>query len=69
MQWNERGGSVQRKQSMIKKSSMRVALLSCVILLAVSVSRANAAEYRMPITFAGYTNRTEVLTNFPVLVH
>ena len=47
---------------------MRVALLSCVILLAVSVSRSDAAEYRMPITFAGYTNRTEVLTNFPVLV-
>jgi hypothetical protein len=24
--------------------------------------------YKMPITFAGYSNRTEVLTNFPVLV-
>jgi hypothetical protein len=26
------------------------------------------AGYRMPITFGGYSNRTEVLTNFPVLV-
>jgi hypothetical protein len=30
--------------------------------------RAGAAGYEMPITFGGYTNRTEALTNFPVLV-
>lgn len=29
---------------------------------------AHAAGYRMPVSFPGYTNRTENLTNFPVLV-
>ncbi|MEI6168204.1 MAG: DUF2341 domain-containing protein [bacterium] len=32
-----------------------------------AVSPADAA-YQMPVTFTGYTNRTEALTNFPVLV-
>jgi hypothetical protein len=37
-------------------------------LLAGLAPRAEAAGFEMPITFGGYTNRSEALTNFPVLV-
>jgi hypothetical protein len=36
--------------------------------LALFAPRAEAAAKQMQITFGGYTNRSEVLTNFPVLV-
>jgi hypothetical protein len=36
--------------------------------LAAFAPRAEAAAKQMQITFGGYTNRSEVLTNFPVLV-
>jgi hypothetical protein len=36
--------------------------------LALVAPRAEAAAKQMQITFGGYTNRSEVLTNFPVLV-
>ena len=39
-----------------------------LVLSLLAISPLLAAGYRMPITFAGYTNRTEVLTNFPALV-
>ena len=39
--------------------------LLAILLLA---PRAEAALQQMQITFGGYTNRSEVLTNFPVLV-
>ena len=40
--------------------------VAAIVLLATPCVR--AAGYRMPIGFPGYTNRTEVLTNFPALV-
>lgn len=41
----------------------RVAAMAAVLAL-----DARAAGYKMPITFAGYTNRSETLTDFPLLV-
>jgi hypothetical protein len=38
------------------------------LLLAAFAPRAEAGVAQMKITFGGYTNRSEVLTNFPVLV-
>jgi hypothetical protein len=42
--------------------------LLLALLLAAFAPRAEAAPQQMKITFAGYTNQTEALTNFPVLV-
>ena len=42
--------------------------MSLGILLAAMTPQANATPQQMQITLAGYTNRTETLTNFPVLV-
>ena len=42
--------------------------IGAMLLAAGGAGPASAAPQQMPITFAGYTNRSEVLTNFPVLV-
>ena len=43
-------------------------LLAGFLLAAGVAPRAEAAAKQMQITFGGYTNKSEVLTNFPVLV-
>jgi hypothetical protein len=43
-------------------------LFGCLLLAVLVPSPVSAGGYRMPVTFAGYINRTEVLTNFPVLI-
>jgi hypothetical protein len=54
---------------MDRKGMMRnkVKILSLGLLL-LTVQAGLAGGYQLPITFGGYTNRSEVLTNFPVLV-
>lgn len=48
---------------------IRRAIIPCAITLAcLTAQQAMCAAAQMKITLAGYTNRTEVLTNFPVLV-
>jgi hypothetical protein len=52
------------------KTQTRIGLAMGLILVLTSglAPRAEAGGYQMPITFGGYTNRSEALTNFPVLV-
>ena len=49
---------------------MKRILMAMIVvgLLAAAGFHADAAPQQMKITLAGYTNRTEILTNFPVLV-
>ena len=51
----------------IKKTIRVMALCGVMVLSGLGV-RVEAAGYRMPISFAGYTNQAETLTDFPVLV-
>jgi hypothetical protein len=52
----------------MKKQKWLIAVLWLGVGGLSAVSPLHAAGYRMPITFGGYSNRTAVLTNFPVLV-
>ena len=61
-----RGSSVACR---VSRDRCRGAALAALLAMAtILVPRAEAAGYQMPITFGGYTNRSEALTNFPVLV-